>query len=94
MENQVSDQKKTERSNLLMALDRENREKYEDARKGREDEVLFEELVTLDGEAFYTGHTKEYRKLAILAEEDYTNRILKVRVGDERKQGILICTKF
>lgn len=94
MENQVSDQKKTERSNLLMALDRENREKYEDARKGREDEVLFEELVTLDGEAFYTGHTKEYRKLAILAEEDYTNRILKVRVGDKRKQGILICTKF
>ena len=94
MENQVIDQKKTERSNLLMALDRENREKYEDARKGREDEVLFEELVTLDGEAFYTGHTKEYRKLAILAEEDYTNRILKVRVGDERKQGILICTKF
>lgn len=94
MENQVIDQKKTERSNLLMALDRENREKYEDARKGREDEVLFEELVTLDGEAFYTGHTKEYRKLAILAEEDYTNRILKVRVGDKRKQGILICTKF
>ncbi|MDY4514928.1 MAG: tRNA (N(6)-L-threonylcarbamoyladenosine(37)-C(2))-methylthiotransferase MtaB [Lachnospiraceae bacterium] len=92
MENQVSDEKKTERSNILLELNRENKELYENERTGKTDEVLFEELVMLDGEAYYTGHTKEYIRMAIPAEEDYTNRIMKVCVGDQRKQGILLCS--
>lgn len=92
MENQVSDEKKTERSNILLELNRENKELYENERTGKTDEVLFEELVMLDGEAYYTGHTKEYIRMAIPAEEDYTNRIMNVCVGDQRKQGILFCS--
>ncbi|MCI5994364.1 MAG: tRNA (N(6)-L-threonylcarbamoyladenosine(37)-C(2))-methylthiotransferase MtaB [Blautia sp.] len=92
MENQVSDEKKTERSNILLELNRENKELYENERTGKTDEVLFEELVMLDGEAYYTGHTKEYIRMAIPAEEDYTNRIMNVCVGDQRKQGILLCS--
>lgn len=94
MENQVSDEKKTVRSNLLLTLNRENQAAYENSRIGRRDEVLFEELTILEGKSYYTGHTKEYVKLAIPAEEDYTNRILRVCIGDERKQGILLCAKF
>lgn len=92
MENQVSDEKKTERSNILLELNRENKELYENERTGKTDEVLFEELVMLDGEAYYTGHTKEYIRMAIPAAEDYTNRIMNVCVGDQRKQGILLCS--
>lgn len=92
MENQVSDEKKTERSNILLELNRENKVLYENERTGRTDEVLFEELVMLDGEAYYTGHTKEYIRMAIPAAEDYTNRIMNVCVGDQRKQGILLCS--
>lgn len=92
MENQVSDEKKTERSNILLELNRENKELYENERTGKTDEVLFEELVMLDGEAYYTGHTKEYIRMAIPADEDYTNRIMNVCVGDQRKQGILLCS--
>ena len=92
MENQVSDEKKTERSNILLELNRENKELYENERTGKTDEVLFEELVMLDGEAYYTGHTKEYIRMAIPSAEDYTNRIMNVCVGDQRKQGILLCS--
>ncbi len=91
MEHQVDDQIKTERSNVLIALGKENQAAYEAARMGREDEVLFEERVKLEGEEYFTGHTKEYVKLAIPAEEDLTNRIVKVRIGHERKGGVLLC---
>ena len=94
MENQVSDGKKAERSNLLLALNRKNQAAYEDSRIGQTDEVLFEELTTLEGESYYTGHTKEYVRLAIPATEDFTNRIVRVRISNERKQGILLCAKF
>lgn len=94
MENQVSDEKKTERSNLLLALNRENQAAYENSRIGQTDEVLFEELVTLEGGEYYTGHTKEYVRLAVPAAENFTNRLVQVRVGAERKQGILLCEKL
>lgn len=91
MEHQVDDQVKTERSNVLIALGKENQAAYEAARMGQEDEVLFEERVKLEGEEYFTGHTKEYVKLAIPAEEDLANRIVKVRIGHERKGGVLLC---
>lgn len=94
MENQVSDEKKTERSNLLLELNRKNQAAYENSRIGQTDEVLFEELVTLEGENYYTGHTKEYVRLAIPATENFTNRVIPVRIEEARKQGILTCAKF
>ena len=89
MEDQVSDGKKAERSNILLELNRRNREAYENARMGKQDEVLFEECVTLDGESYYTGHTREYVRMAVPAEEGLANKILPVRVGKSRKQGLL-----
>jgi threonylcarbamoyladenosine tRNA methylthiotransferase MtaB len=89
MENQVPDEKKTERSNVLLTLDKQNRQAYEDAKMGTTDEVLFEEKVTFDGEEYFVGHTKEYVKIAIPAREDYTNKRKNVRIGRERVHGIL-----
>lgn len=94
MENQVSDEKKAERSNILLELNRKNQAAYEEERIGDRDEVLFEELMVLDGEKYYAGHTREYIRLAIPAEEDYANQIVPVRIQGERKQGILTSVRF
>lgn len=93
MPDQVSDEEKGERSAVLLALNEKNREAFENRRAGREDQVLFEEYVSLDGRDYYVGHTREYVKLAVLAEENYANQILSVRVGEERRQGILVCSR-
>lgn len=93
MPDQVSDEEKGERSAVLLALNEKNREAFENRRAGREDQVLFEEYVSLDGRDYYVGHTREYVKLAVLAEENYANQILSVRVGEERRQGILVCRR-
>lgn len=94
MENQVSDEKKAERSNILLELNRKNQAAYEEERIGDRDEVLFEELMILDGEKYYAGHTREYIRLAIPAAEDYANQIVPVRIQGERKQGILTSVRF
>lgn len=94
MENQVSDEKKAERSNILLELNRKNQAVYEEERIGDRDEVLFEELMILDGEKYYAGHTREYIRLAIPAAEDYANQIVPVRIQGERKQGILTSVRF
>lgn len=93
MPDQVSDEEKGERSAVLLALNEKNREAFENRRAGREDQVLFEEYVSLDGRDYYVGPTREYVKLAVLAEENYANQILSVRVGEERRQGILVCRR-
>lgn len=94
MENQVGDEKKTQRSNCLLALNRENQAAYENSRIGCGAEVLFEERMILDGEDYYVGHTREYIRLAIPAGEELANKIMPVRIEKERKQGILTCVKF
>ena len=94
MENQVSDEKKAERSNILLELNRKNQAAYEEERIGDRDEVLFEELMILDGEKYYAGHTREYIRLVIPAAEDYANQIVPVRIQGERKQGILTSVRF
>lgn len=94
MENQVSDEKKAERSNILLELNRRNQAAYEEERIGSRDEALFEELVVLDGEEYYVGHTREYIRLALPAAEDYANQIVPVRIEGGRKQGILTSVRF
>ena len=93
MENQVRDELKTVRSNILLALNKKNQRAYERARMGKEDEVLIEEQVVMDGEPCFVGHTKEYIKMAIPANGDLLNKILPVQVGNTQKNGILLCKK-
>ena len=58
MENQVPEQIKTHRSNILLELDAKKREKYESNFVGKDVEVLMEESVQINGETFQVGHTK------------------------------------
>lgn len=82
MENQIPEQKKTERSNELLALDREKRAKYEEQFIGTKVEVLIEEQIEIDGENCQVGHTKEYVKVALKTEENLQNRLIDVQIDN------------
>lgn len=79
MENQVPDSVKTARSNVLLTLNKENSAKYLQAHLGKELEVLMEEKTVIDGKEYFTGHTKEYIRVAVATDEELANRFVKVR---------------
>ena len=80
MENQVPEQIKTVRSNELLELSRQKQEKYEETLVGTSVEVLIEESVTIDGQAFQVGHTKEYVKVGVQIEEDLGNKLVDIQI--------------
>ena len=83
MENQIPEQIKAARSNVLLELDEKKRRKYEQNFIGKEVEVLVEEQVEIDGEKVWIGHTKEYVKIAVRSEGNLANSIVKVQILDE-----------
>lgn len=80
MPNQVPEQVKTVRSNELLVLDKEKREKYEEQIIGTTVEVLMEERIQIDGKELQVGHTKEYIKIGIESENDLQNQIIDVQI--------------
>ena len=45
---------------------------------GKELEVLMEEEVEIDGVRYWTGHTREYLRVAVLSEENLMNQMVLV----------------
>ncbi len=78
MENQVSEQIKTVRSNELLELDKVKREAYEENWLGKTVEVLMEERIQMDGKVYQVGHTKEYVKVAVESEINLQNKLISV----------------
>ena len=78
MEDQVPDEVKNDRSAVLIKLSHSSQADYERSFIGREAEVLFEEQVERDGETLWTGHTKEYIRVAIKSGEELTNEIRQI----------------
>lgn len=90
MEGQVPDQIKTERSNALLELNEKNSRNYLERHIGKELEVLMEEQMTLDGEHYFVGHTKEYIRVAVKTEENLTNHFVNVTAKSILKDLILL----
>lgn len=45
---------------------------------GKELEVLMEEKVELDGTMYWTGHTREYLRVAVLSDQNLMNQMVLV----------------
>ena len=91
MPNQVPEQVKTSRSNELFAMEKRQSAQFRKLYIGREAEVLLEESVEIDGELWRVGHTKDYVKVAVKAEEaPPANTIVKVRVSGFLTEEILV----
>lgn len=79
MENQISDEIKTQRSETLLTLNERLHRGYLEGFIGKQTEVLFEEKVTIDGREYWLGHTKEYVKIAVETEDNLVNQIIAVQ---------------
>ncbi len=76
MDGQVGDETKTERSGILLAMERVHSREFRERILGREQEVLFEEEKNIDGTLFQTGHTRQYVKVAKKSEKSLTNELV------------------
>ena len=80
MENQVPEEIKTKRSNVLLELNDKKQRAYEEKLIGKTVEVLMEESIEKDGGIYQVGHTKEYVKIAVKADENLSNQMTNVMV--------------
>ena len=83
MQGQIPEQIKAKRSARLIELGEKNRRAYEESFLGKTVEVLVEEKSDVNGKEMWTGHTKEYIKVAVSSEENLQNRIVKGTVGKD-----------
>ena len=85
MQGQIPEQIKAKRSARLIELGEKNRRAYEESFLGKTVEVLVEEKSDVNGKKMWTGHTKEYMKIALESEENLQNCILNVQIKDGRE---------
>lgn len=77
MKDQVPEKIKTERSSELIALGDKMSKAFREYYLGREEEVLFEEEMELDGKTYYVGYTKEYVKVAKVSDVPLDNQMVR-----------------
>jgi threonylcarbamoyladenosine tRNA methylthiotransferase MtaB len=75
MKDQIPEEIKTARSAKLIALGNRMSEEFRAYYLGREEEILFEEQITVDGKPYYVGFNREYVKVAADSGEDLSNQI-------------------
>lgn len=93
MDGQVPDAVKKERSRRMILLGEKHRREYMEYFLGSVREVLFEEQQVIDGIAYWTGHTREYLKVAVRSQDPLENRQIPVQIsgfaGQEALTGVL-----
>lgn len=80
MPDQVPEEEKTRRSNILLDLSRKKQAAYEQRLLGTTQEVLIEEEISRNGEIYQVGHTREYVKIGIRTEEKLANRLVQIEI--------------
>ncbi len=94
MKDQIPDQMKALRSNRLLALEKEQSKNFRSRYIGEKTEVLFEETKEIGGELFWIGHTADYVKVALQAEENLANSLKEVRIIEFLTDDILKSNSF
>lgn len=92
MENQVDEQIKAKRSDILIKTGEELKSRYRKEFIGKKMPVLFEEKISVNGSEYYIGHTAEYVKIALKTNEDLSGKMLDVTVVDNLNQEIMLAT--
>lgn len=73
--NQVPEEIKNDRSDVLLELTKKQKENFEESLSGVNDEVLVEECI---GNDTFTGHTKRYVKMNIVSKKEIVNEIVSI----------------
>ena len=91
MENQVAEEVKTARSNVLLKMADDMSLEFREYYMNQEVDVLMEEPVEVDGEKYFVGFTKEYVKVAVKdCEDDLHNTIVTGKIIGKLKDDLLV----
>lgn len=88
MENQIPEEVKTKRSNVLLSLADEMSREFREYYVGKQQEVLFEEVQTIEGKDYYVGYTREYVKVAKESKEALDNCFVEGTIGGTLTDGV------
>lgn len=94
MTDQISEEVKSKRSDVLLKLTMEDSQAYRERQTGSVQEVLMEDACTIDEKTYQIGHTKEYVKVAVEADEALTNHIVRVKIEGLMKPELLCARLF
>ena len=94
MPDQVSEQKKTERSNILLSLEKKMSEEFREYYVGKQVTALMEEAYEFEGETYFTGYTKEYVKIAVKSAADLSNQFVKGTIRGRLTDDIYLMVEF
>lgn len=90
MPDQIPEQKKTQRSHVLLKLHEKNKTAYLERFVGRPLEVLFEEQVEIDGQMVWSGYSREYIRVLRKTEDVLENCLCTVTASRvDAKEGAL-----
>lgn len=83
MQGQLTDKEKSVRSEILIKDSEARSKEFRRYYIGKEAEVLFEEIIELNGQKYLTGYTREYVKVCLDAEDtEMINNIYNVKITD------------
>ncbi len=84
MPNQVPEQEKTKRSEILLALTAAQKKSYEESFAGEQVCVLVEQEIPSDRSVLrqFVGHTERYIKVQIPSEENIVNQLVQWRMDE------------
>ena len=90
MKDQIPENIKKVRSAELIELGDKMSKEFREFYLGREEEVLFEENVTINGNSLYVGYTKEYVKVAKASDVPLDNQLVKGVLTTDLGDGIYL----
>jgi threonylcarbamoyladenosine tRNA methylthiotransferase MtaB len=90
MPNQVPEQIKSKRSEILFDSEKKMRTEYLDSFIGTKEIVLTEEETTIEDTLYMIGHTTRYVKVAIPASNLKSNELVNVRITGYLNEDVLL----
>lgn len=89
---QVDAQIKTARSSVLLEMSQRHQREFEEKQLGSIREVLIEEKVHGEND-LYTGHTKEYIKVAVYNSQPLENQTIQVKLKEISPNGFVMAER-
>ena len=93
MPDQVPEGTKSVRSDILLALEKQQSLEYRGRFLGTEEEILLEEPIEIDGTKYMMGHTRQYVKGAVPYEEGLKNKTVKGIFAKALNEEVLLLEK-
>ena len=93
MPDQVPEGIKSVRSDILLALEKQQSLEYRGRFLGTEEEILLEEPIEIDGTKYMMGHTRQYVKGVVPYEEGLKNKTVKGIFTKALNEEVLLLEK-